>query len=162
MSYKQSKVIVEVIVQIYFLLRFYLTQKLYTMVRIIGYKQREKEDGTPFFILELQGGVEMVRSEETGQYYATAKKAFITSTFDEPTCKALIGSEMEGSIKKKEVEPYTYLVKETGEELILHHRWIFVPETDEATIQDEAINQLMADTSKFSRNGISNLAEQAI
>ncbi|WP_046755223.1 hypothetical protein [Kordia jejudonensis] len=131
------------------------------MVRIIGFKQREKEDGTPFFILELQGGVEMSLSKETGQFYATAKKAYVTSTFDEKTCKALIGSEMQGNIVKKEVEPYTYVVKETGEELVLTHRWVFVPENEQAK-QDESINQLMADTSVFSQNGASQLAQQAI
>lgn len=129
------------------------------MVRIIGFKQREKEDGTPFFILELQGGVEMSLSKETGQFYATAKKAYVTSTFDEQTCKALIGTEIQGSVVKKEVEPYTYVVKETGEELVLTHRWVFVPESEEAK-QDEAIDQLMASSSAFSQNG--QLAEQAI
>lgn len=131
------------------------------MVRIIGFKKREKEDGTPFFILELQGGVEMSISKETGQYYATTKKAYVTSTFDETTCKALIGSEMPGSIKKKKVEPYTYVVKETGEELVLTHRWIFVPESEENK-QNKVIDQLMANTSVFSSNGTSQLAEQTI
>jgi len=132
------------------------------MVRIINYKQREKEDGTPFFILELQGGIEMVRSQETSQFYATAKKAFITSTFDEPTCKALIGTEMPGSIAKQEVAPYTYVVKETGEELILHHRYVYVPENGQSFKDDEPADQLMADTTVFSRNGVSQFAEQAI
>lgn len=132
------------------------------MVRIIGFKQREKEDGTPFFILELQGGVEMSLSKETGQYYATAKKAYVTSTFDEQTCRALIGSEMPGTIIKKEVEPFTYVVKETGEELVLNHRWVFVPEQEETTKHKEAVDQLMADTSVFSQNGQSQLAEQAL
>ena len=132
------------------------------MVRIIGYKQREKEDGNPFFILELQGGVEMLMSKETGQYYATAKKAYVTSTFDEPTCKALIGTEMPGQIIKEECEPFDYVIKETGEEITLSHRWVFVPESKEETKQDEAIDQLMADTSVFSQNGVSDLAEQAI
>lgn len=131
------------------------------MVRIIGYKEREKEDGSPFFILELQGGIEMIRSAETGQFYATAKKANITSTFDESTCKALIGTEMSGVIVKKEVEPYTYVVKETGEELLLNHKWVFIPESEE-TKQVEAIDKLMADTSLFSQNGVSQLAEQSI
>lgn len=132
------------------------------MVRIIGFKQREKEDGTPFFILELQGGIEMVKSQETSQFYATAKKAFITSTFDEPTCKALIGTEMPGSIAKQEVAPYTYVVKETGEELILHHRYVYVPENGQSFKDDEPADQLMADTTVFSRNGIKELAGQAI
>jgi len=128
------------------------------MVRIIGFRQREKEDGTPFFILELQGGVEMIKSKETGQFYATAKKAYVTSTFDEETCKALIGTPMTGEILKQETEPYTYVVKETGEELVLNHRWVYVPDS-ELTGQDDAIDQLLADSS-FSENR--QLAEQSI
>ena len=129
------------------------------MVRIINYKSREREDGTTFFLLELQGGVEMVLSKETGQYYATAKKAFIASTFDEVTCQALIGSEMAGNVVKQEVEPYAYVVKETGEELILTHRWVYIPEDTTATKEDKAVNQLMANTSVFSKNGVPDLEE---
>lgn len=131
------------------------------MVRIIGFKQREKEDGTPFFILELQGGIEMTQSKETGQFYATAKKAYVTSTFDEQTCKALIGTEMSGSIAKTDVEPYTYVVKETGEEIVLTHRWVFIPKNEQSK-QDEVVDQLMGDTSIFSQNGVSELVEQSI
>ena len=64
------------------------------MVQIISYKERQTEDGKSFFVLELQGGLEMVRSQETNQFYATAKKAFISSTFDEATCNSLIGTSM--------------------------------------------------------------------
>ena len=131
------------------------------MVRIIGFKQREKEDGTPFFILELQGGIEMVKSQETSQFYATAKKAFITSTFDEQTCKALIGTEMPGSIAKKQVEPYTYVVKETGEELLLIHRYVYVPENEQNIKEDKQEQQGVYNPKSFSQNGISELAEQA-
>jgi len=131
------------------------------MVRIIGFKQREKEDGTPFFILELQGGIEMTQSKETGQFYATAKKAYVTSTFDEQTCKALVGTEISGSIARTDVEPYTYVVKETGEEIILTHRWVFVPKNEQPK-QDEVVDQLMGDTSMFSQNGVSELVEQSI
>jgi hypothetical protein len=141
--------------------RLFHNSKTIIMVRIIGYKQRKKEDGNPFFILELQGGVEMLMSKETGQFYATVKKAYVTSTFDESTCKALIGTEMPGAIIKKEVEPYAYVVKETGEELVLTHRWVFVSETEQDK-QEEAVNQLMTDAFVFSQNGTSELAEQAI
>ena len=65
-------------------------QKFIKMVRIINYKERQKEDGDTFFVLELQGGIEMVQSKETGNFYATAKRAFMPSTFDEQTCSALI------------------------------------------------------------------------
>ena len=51
------------------------------MVRIINYKTRQKEDGTDFYLLEVQGGIEMVLSKTSGQYYATAKKARVSTTF---------------------------------------------------------------------------------
>ncbi|WP_228377594.1 hypothetical protein [Chryseobacterium gallinarum] len=94
------------------------------MVTIINYKQRQKEDGSTFYVLEVQGGIEMVMSQTTNQFYATSKKASITSTFDELTCQALIGTQMQGSIIKQECEPYEYTVKDTGEMIILHHRFL--------------------------------------
>ncbi|MCD9584253.1 hypothetical protein ACE1MK_11980 [Tenacibaculum maritimum] len=57
------------------------------MVTIINYKERQKEDGTTFYVLEVQGGIEMIRSKVTGNFYATAKKAYVLSTFDEGICK---------------------------------------------------------------------------
>ena len=122
------------------------------MVKIINYQKREREDGTTFFALELQGGLELVLSKETGFFYATSKKAFITSTFDEATCKSLIGTELPGRVTKVEVEPYPYIVEETGEELILTHRWMYVPETEESQ-QAQAVDNLMSGINKPSMNG---------
>ncbi len=133
------------------------------MVRIIGYQQRENEDGTSFFVLELQGGIEMLLSKETGQFYATAKKAYVTSTFDEVTCKALVGSEIPGSISKKEVEPYTYVVRETGEELVLTHRWVYVPEETSTTTSKESHSPAQAfspNVEAFSQNGVHQLEDE--
>ena len=58
------------------------------MVRIINYKQRDKEDGTSFFVLEIQGGIEMVQSKETGNFYATAN-AYAVLSF-EKTAESLL------------------------------------------------------------------------
>ncbi|MCH2488719.1 MAG: hypothetical protein MK211_01100 [Flavobacteriales bacterium] len=129
------------------------------MVRIISFKEREKEDGTPFFLLELQGGIEMVRSKETNQFYATAKRTFITTTFDKETCKSLVGTQMEGRIVKQEVEPYAYVVKETGEELVLTHRWVYTPEEAISSKEDDAVAQLVKDASVNSKNGIPEMEE---
>lgn len=98
------------------------------MVRIIDYKQRVNSDNEKFFSLIIQSGLEMVKSKESGQYYATAKRTSITSTFDEETCKSLLGSEIPGSIKKVECEPYEYAIPESGEIVNLSHRWVYVPE----------------------------------
>ncbi len=122
------------------------------MVTIVNYKERQKDDGTSFFVLELQGGIEMTQSKTTGMFYATAKKAIIPSTFDEVTCKGLIGTQIPGSIEKQECEPYEYVVQETGEEIILSHRWVYLPEgTDKlfSTAKDE----LKPETDVFSKNG---------
>ena len=70
------------------------------MVRIIDFKVRMNGEGEPFNALIVQGGVELVKSQETGLYYATAKKASIPSTFDVKTCESLIGQELDGSVQK--------------------------------------------------------------
>lgn len=126
------------------------------MVRIINYKERQKEDGTSFFVLELQGGIEMVLSKTTGKFYATAKKAFIPSTFDEQTCSALVGTEMQGNIIKEQCEPFTYVVKETGEEITLTHRWVYTTEESVVSKQKPVMQEqnVIANAEIFSSNGI--------
>ena len=69
------------------------------MVRIVDYKARRSSEGELFLALIVQGGISLVKSKETGLYYATAKKASIPSTFDEETCKSLVGQEMEGTVE---------------------------------------------------------------
>lgn len=98
------------------------------MLRIVNFKERESDDGSTFFALTIQGGVELVKSNATGNFYATARKTSITSTFDEETCQALLGSEIPGKIVKKECEPYTFTIKDTGEIIELSHRYEYVPE----------------------------------
>lgn len=98
------------------------------MVTIINYKKRTADDGREFFALEVNGGVEMVKSNETGNFYATSKKTSISSTFDEVTCKALIGTQIAGTVQKVECEPYEYVSKDTGEVMLLQHRYIYSPD----------------------------------
>ena len=126
------------------------------MVTIIDYTERLREDGSSFFVLGIQGGLEMIQSAETGNFYATAKKASITSTFDEATCKALVGTEMSGSITKVEVEPFNYTVKETGEEITLSHRWVYSPIENKQAKSEQGFE---ANTEVFSENGVPELAE---
>lgn len=98
------------------------------MVTITNYAQRTNAEGESFNALIIQGGVELVQSKETGNFYATAKRTSITSTFDEDTCKTLIGTQIPGSIKKVECEAYEYTIKETGEIINLNHHWVYLPE----------------------------------
>ena len=98
------------------------------MVTVVDVKQRMNQKGESFYALVLQGGLELVKSRETGNYYATAKRASITTTFDEMTCKSLIGQQIPGSIQKVETDPYDFTIKETGEIISLSHRWIYLKE----------------------------------
>jgi len=113
------------------------TQKLTEMVKIIDYKERHREDGTSFYVLEIQGGIELVMSQQTGQYYVTAKRAFIPSTFNEDVCASLVGSTIPGSIAKQECEPYEFVVKETGEMVTSSHRWMYMPEEEQVAASTE-------------------------
>ncbi|WP_424492725.1 hypothetical protein [Salinimicrobium sp. GXAS 041] len=131
------------------------------MVRIINYKERVREDGEPFFVLELQGGIQMVKSQQTNKFYVTAKKATIPSTFDEITCKALIGTELPGTINKVQCDLYEYTIKDTGEVIQLDYRYEYSEEKKSEPIQEEDLNRAtvedilkMSNTRSFSANGV--------
>lgn len=102
------------------------------MVTVIDYALREAEQGEEFYALIVQGGVEMVESQ-SGNFYATARKASVPSTFDEMTCKGLIGQQIPGSIERVETDPYEYTVERTGEVVTLSHTYRFVPNVPKRT-----------------------------
>lgn len=101
------------------------------MVTISNYKSFEKEDGGFFYALVVQGGVEAIKSKETGQTYLTVKTAMVPCTFDESTCKSLLGQKMPGTIKKIDVEPYEYSNSVTGEIITYTQRNVYINEDDE-------------------------------
>jgi len=132
------------------------------MVRIINYERRITEEGKEFFVLQIQGDLEMVRSQETGKFYVTAKKATFSSTFDEATCQSLIGQELPGNIAKVQCDPYSHTIKETGEIVTVTHRFEYVeekaitnrPVNSTPTIDEFMENINVVDTlNAFSANG---------
>ncbi|ESU24364.1 hypothetical protein FEDK69T_08110 [Flavobacterium enshiense DK69] len=130
------------------------------MVRIVNYQKRQSEGGKEFFVLELQGGIEMVKSQTTDRCYLTVRKATILSTFDELTCKALIGTELPGRVEKVNCEPYEYTINETGEVISLQHRYEYFDDsvvTSQTTEKGtNAIESFMSEeqgAKSFSTNG---------
>ncbi len=103
------------------------------MVRITNYQRRVTEQGKEFFTLELQGGIEVVKSQETGKSYMTARKATMSCTFDELTCQSLLGTELPGAVKKVQCEEYSYTIRETGEVITLSHRFEYT-DTEEPVV----------------------------
>ena len=100
------------------------------MVTITSYAERESKDGKKFYALTLRVEWRWFLSEESGRYYATAKQASITSTFDEKTCQGLVGTKLPGKISRVSCDPFEYTIKETGEIITLTHRWAYSPDED--------------------------------
>lgn len=117
------------------------------MVTVTDYAVRQNSDGEPFVALILQGDLEMVRSQETGRFYATARTCSISSTFSEPVAQQMIGQQIPGRIVKQECEPYEYLIPESGEVVTLSHTWEFTPEEKETAprAQPRSLTQLSKD-----------------
>lgn len=100
------------------------------MVTIVDYKSFTKENGENFFGLIVQGGIEAVKSQQTGKTYFTARAATVPTTFNEQICMGLVGTKIDGLVKKVETDPYDYSVKETGEIIKLNHRYEYITEED--------------------------------
>jgi hypothetical protein len=112
------------------------------MVTVTGFTERQSRDGRKFYALILQGGMDLVLSEESGRYYATAKQTSITSTFDEKTCQKLVGTKLPGKISRIACDPFDYTIKETGEIIKISHRWAYSPNEaplDEVVYEKEPI-----------------------
>lgn len=100
------------------------------MVTIVGCKTFEKENGEKFYGLIVQGEIEAIKSQQTGKTYFTARTATVPTTFDEQTCKGLVGSKINGLVKKLETDSYDYTVKDTGEIIELNYRYEYISEED--------------------------------
>lgn len=113
------------------------------MVTVHSAKEILLDDGTTYVRLILQSGIELIRSQRTNNFYATAKKASISSTFDLKTAEQLIGTTLNGSIIKQEVEPYEYEL-ESGEVIELSHRWVYTERTQEELAVDALVHEANA------------------
>ncbi len=104
------------------------------MVTVVECAIRKTKDDREFVALILQGGLCLVQSKQTNNFYATVKRCSVPSTFDIETAKGMIGEKIPGSIVKTSCEPYDFVNKETGEILHLDYRWAYVPQG--ATIEE--------------------------
>ncbi len=100
------------------------------MVTISDYRVNVNSEGKSFCSLILQGDVELVRSRTTSRFYATARKTSITSTFDENTCRQLIGKTIKGSIVKVDCDEYDYIIPESGEVIRLSYNYCYVADSE--------------------------------
>lgn len=106
------------------------------MVKIIDYAKRLNAEGKEFFVLILMGGLEFIKSSISGNFYATAWKTSITSTFNEDTCKSLVGTKVQGIIERVASEPYEFKIPTTGETIILQHKLKFTPAPNSPSMEE--------------------------
>jgi hypothetical protein len=98
------------------------------MVKVKNALLREGKAGTSFVSLELTGDIELVQSQNTGRFYATSKRCFISSTFDLETAQSFIGKTMPGKIVRVICDPYEFKVPESGETLLLGYTYQYQPD----------------------------------
>ncbi len=98
------------------------------MLTVTNYSQRKTLEGSSFFSLELTSDQpEVVLSKTSNKYYITARKCYMSSTFNEVVCKSMVGKQFPGSITKVACEPYEFTVPETGETITREHRYEYSP-----------------------------------
>lgn len=110
------------------------------MVQIVGFQKRTNGEGEDFNVLVLQGGIELIKSSETGNFYATARRASITCTFDDRMCKQLIGTKLPGKVERVPCDPYEFSIPGADEKLKLNHTYRYDPEpasAEEEIYQEE-------------------------
>ena len=64
------------------------------MVTVVEYAIRKTKDDREFIALILQGGLCLVQSKQTNNFYATVKRCSVPSTFDVETAKGMIGEKI--------------------------------------------------------------------
>ena len=97
------------------------------MVTVVNVHKRSGSKGE-FFALELLGNVEMIQSQTSGNFYATARRCSVPSSFDEKTALLMIGCKMSGTIERVQADPYDFTIPETGEVIKLAHSYQYRPE----------------------------------
>ncbi|CAM3854694.1 hypothetical protein [Aquirufa aurantiipilula] len=97
------------------------------MVIITDYIELENAQGEHYIALELSGDLELVQSKTTNKMYATSRRTRISSTFTKEVAQKMIGKELNGSLERVEVEPYDYVIPDTGEVIRLAHRYEYFP-----------------------------------
>lgn len=111
------------------------------MLTVINYHFRQNDQGEEFLSLELQSNdAEFVKSKNTGRFYATTRRCFMSATFAEPIAKKMIGRDVPGRIIKVDCEPYDFVIPETGEAVVLNYRYQYEPEENYVeTTTEEAV-----------------------
>jgi hypothetical protein len=97
------------------------------MVKVIDFQKKENpKTKESYSVLILQGEPEVLISKSSGKPYLTAKRTSIPCALDETSAKALIGSELEGSIERVACTPFEVKLA-TGKKVKISTAFQFMP-----------------------------------
>jgi len=111
------------------------------MVTVTDFKECVSGEGKAFNALVINGDITFVRSSKTNNFYATNFKALLGTTFTKEVCKGLIGKNLPGEIQRVECEPYEFTVEETGETIMVGHKYRYNPEPVRNTMEAAVFSQ---------------------
>lgn len=98
------------------------------MVKVIDYQQKENpKTKETYSVLVLQGEPEVLISKSSGKPYLTAKRVNLACALDETSAKALIGSELEGTIERVACTPFEVKLA-TGKKVKITTAFQFIPQ----------------------------------
>lgn len=105
------------------------------MLTVTNYRVFTGNSGEKFVSLELTGGIEMIQSKTSGDFYTRTKRCFIPFTDGEEAAELLLGTLIPGSIQRVKCEPYDYQLK-SGEVATLNHKYKYQQEEEEPVPED--------------------------
>ena len=97
------------------------------MVTITNYFEQVNAQGETFISLELSGDLELMQSSITRKMYATTRKCRINSTLTKEVAERMVGTHLDGTLQRVEIDPYDFVRPDTGEVLKLAHRYEYKP-----------------------------------
>lgn len=96
------------------------------MIIITGVLKRQRQDGTEFLVLQIEGEPEVVVSKASGKPYFTTKRTTVPCTFSESVATTMLGKQMPGIIERIPCEPYSFTTS-TNEVIELDFTYTYNP-----------------------------------
>lgn len=97
------------------------------MVKVIDYQLKENaKTKMTYSVLVLQGEPEVLISKSSQKPYISARRTSIPCALDESSARALIGSELEGSIERVACTPFEVKLA-TGKKVKISTAFQFIP-----------------------------------
>jgi len=107
------------------------------MVIVNRFFKRKNSEGEEFFVLEVMNELELIQAKDSS-YYATSRKATLSTTLSEVMCQHSIGKQLPGVIEKVPAKPYKFTLP-NSEVIELDYTYQYNPKGK--TLEEEVFQQ---------------------